>query len=285
MSTLHVDIKKEGVFRVHPVVVFSILDHHKRRKEGQDRVVGTLLGYRDGLQTIHITNSFPVPHTEDDDSVQLDMAHNQKMLELHSRVNPREKVVGWYSSSATVGMNSLTIHGMYMPYVQAPVHLTVDAELTDSRMDIKAYTAHAIAAKGKPVVTRFEEVEMYQESSEPERIAIDALINSTPDDNQSLDAPATLLSDLDNLELSLSNLLQAIEDVRAYVARVVAGEIKGDDDLCRAISHALSAVPSMDSESFERLFATHVRDLLLVVYLSNLTRAQVALADKVIGLL
>ena len=33
---------------VHPLVLLSVLDHHTRRQEGQLRVIGTLLGRRDG---------------------------------------------------------------------------------------------------------------------------------------------------------------------------------------------------------------------------------------------
>lgn len=33
---------------VHPMVLLSILDHHTRRQDGELRVIGTLLGRRDG---------------------------------------------------------------------------------------------------------------------------------------------------------------------------------------------------------------------------------------------
>ena len=50
--------------RVHPVVALSVLDHFMRRRDGQTRVIGTLLGAeKDGV--VHIKSSFPVPHTED----------------------------------------------------------------------------------------------------------------------------------------------------------------------------------------------------------------------------
>jgi hypothetical protein len=33
---------------VHPIVLLSVLDHHNRRQEGAGRVIGTLLGKREG---------------------------------------------------------------------------------------------------------------------------------------------------------------------------------------------------------------------------------------------
>ena len=55
-------------YEVRPLVIFNILDNFQRRNADQFRVVGTLLGQREG-STVVITNSFPVPHTETDDSV------------------------------------------------------------------------------------------------------------------------------------------------------------------------------------------------------------------------
>jgi JAB1/Mov34/MPN/PAD-1 ubiquitin protease len=37
---------------VHPLVLLSVLDHHTRRQEVDGRVIGTLLGRRDGNKVI-----------------------------------------------------------------------------------------------------------------------------------------------------------------------------------------------------------------------------------------
>lgn len=56
--------------KIHPVVLFSIIDHYTRRNEGQDRVIGTLLGtVRDG--EVEVRNCFPVPHNETEEQVSL----------------------------------------------------------------------------------------------------------------------------------------------------------------------------------------------------------------------
>ena len=87
--------------KVHPLVLFSILDHYTRRPETQDdgRVIGTLLGsvteMPGGRQTIEIVNSFAVPHSEKGDEVAVGQIYNKTMFALHQRVNKREQVVGW----------------------------------------------------------------------------------------------------------------------------------------------------------------------------------------------
>jgi hypothetical protein len=56
-------------YRVHPLVIFSILDHYQRRNDGQARVVGTLLGQQLEGNVIEIKQAFPVPHEEEEESV------------------------------------------------------------------------------------------------------------------------------------------------------------------------------------------------------------------------
>jgi len=61
-ESLHLDQGVDSItFKLHPVVILSILDQYKRRNEDQERVIGTLLGIRNG-SSVQITNCFPVPH-------------------------------------------------------------------------------------------------------------------------------------------------------------------------------------------------------------------------------
>ena len=41
---------------VHPLVLMHVLDHHTRRQEASGRVIGTLLGRRDG-RTVSVANN------------------------------------------------------------------------------------------------------------------------------------------------------------------------------------------------------------------------------------
>jgi hypothetical protein len=78
---------------VHPLVLLHVLDHHTRRQEANGRVIGTLLGRRDG-KTVEVTNCFAVPHAERGDEVAIGKDFNKTMLALHLRTNRKEVVVG-----------------------------------------------------------------------------------------------------------------------------------------------------------------------------------------------
>jgi translation initiation factor 3 subunit F len=79
--------------RIHPVVIFNILDHYMRRNDDH-RSIGTLVGYiHDGI--VEIRNSFPVPHTEGQ-VVAVDNEAYSNFYSLHRRVSPKDIALGWY---------------------------------------------------------------------------------------------------------------------------------------------------------------------------------------------
>lgn len=242
-------------------------------------MIGTLLGRKKGNK-IFITNCFPVPHNENEETVVVDMDYHANMLELHQRVSSNEVVVGWYSTGDKINYISSLMNDVYKEHlhesINEPVHVTVDASLSKNRMSVKAYTGKTFSVGESGVVARFESAELEFNAYESEKIGVDALINSNPDGEQ-LDAPATILSDFENLEISMGKLLDLLESCLNYVQKVQSGDIKGDLEIGAAISQAIASIPPLDPDNFN----TSIQDILMVVYLTNLTRTQIALADKI----
>jgi len=279
MSSPALHLRGAVRYKLHPVVIFSILDHYKRRDPGQERVIGTLLGERKGDE-VHISNCFRVPHAEQADEVaSVDIEYHSNMLALHAKVNPKEVVIGWFTTGDKITYLSSQIHA-YQQLTEQPVLLTVDTSLTKERLGVKAYVGKTVKVAEKSVVARFERASLEYFALEAEKIGVDALINGIPEDKR-LDAPATIMSDFEGLELSVSRLEEMLETVAKYVSSVVDGKTKGDPEIGRAISAALAAVPLVDGVAFEKMFASNMQDLLMIMYLSNMTRAQLGLADKI----
>ncbi|KAJ3287309.1 hypothetical protein HDU79_005818, partial [Rhizoclosmatium sp. JEL0117] len=59
-----------------------------------------------------------------------------------------------------------------------------------------------------------------------------------------------------------------------------SGEIPANDAIGRYLLDTVSSVPLIQSTDFEKMFNNHLQDLLMVVYLSNLTRTQLAIAQR-----
>lgn len=73
--------------KVHPVVIFAVCDAYTRRKENQERVIGSLLGTVAADGTVEVKNCYVVPHTENAETVGT-ITHLQPGISvLHGPVN------------------------------------------------------------------------------------------------------------------------------------------------------------------------------------------------------
>uniref|UniRef100_A0A6A7G4Q2 Mov34/MPN/PAD-1 family protein n=2 Tax=Hirondellea gigas TaxID=1518452 RepID=A0A6A7G4Q2_9CRUS len=269
-------------YTCEPLVVISILDHHKRRTEKQTRVIGTLLGSEDLDGNILISNCFPLIHREEEDTVSVDSEFQKQMTALHHRMNSEERIVGWYATGDRIDYNCFEIHRTYDEECSNPVMLCVDTKLSGAKLSVKAYHAATISIDpAKPLVTRFESVPFALDASQAEKIGVDVSISGRPDDKDVFDSPSSIIPDIDSLQIALADLLRDVEDLDAYVDQVVKGTIPSDPSIGREIVHALSSIPHIDARTFDKMFANNVQDLLMVVYLSSLTQTQVAIANKI----
>lgn len=274
--------------KIHPVVIFSILDHYLRRNEKQDRAIGTLLGVNhDGI--VEIKNCFPVPHIRSPEGlIELDSDFHRTMIEQHMRADPTEMIVGWYSTGSEIDMSSLYIHNSYWNEIgSSPIHLLVDLGTPeDAGLNIKAMVSghlsyssegSSLGTSGSEKTTYgflFQPVELEFEMMEEERPAIDILIKAKKNPQQ------TYLEELGNLESSIKRLGDLLQRAEEYVKGVLEGKEKEDAVIGRKLFDALSAIPKIEAQAFEKMLNNSLTDLLMVVYLSNLTRVQIAIAEK-----
>lgn len=94
------------------------------------------------------------------------------------------------------------------------------------------------------------------------------------------DRTASLISDMDHLEIAVTKLQEMLERISKYVDNVVAGNAQPNNAIGRYIMDTVSVVPKIDSAAFEKMFNSHLQDLLMVVYLANMTRTQLAVAER-----
>lgn len=280
---------------VHPLVLLSVLDHHTRRAEGAGRVIGTLLGRRDG-SSVEITNCFAVPHAERGDEVAIGKDFNRQMLALHSRADRREVVVGWYgtalpnedgSGHSSIADTSSLIHEFYAGECdEDPIHLVVDTGLDDDAINLRAYVSSPVVVAGEALANLFHEVRLSLKSSEAERICVDEMIKSQQKDGPDAEAAAAAggagdaSSSTAALKVSMTKLLEMLESASKYVDSVVEGQTPPDDAVGRQIADTLSAVPRVRPEVFDKTFADTLQDMLMVTYLTNVTKTQLTIAEK-----
>ncbi|KAK3100387.1 hypothetical protein FSP39_019123 [Pinctada imbricata] len=263
------------VCRVHPVVLFSIIDSFERRNEDAKRVIGTLLGsYEKGA--VEVTNCFAVPHNESEDEVAADLEYARNMYELHKKVNASEVIVGWYSTGSEVSEHSVLIHEYYAREAKNPVHLTVDTSLKGSKMDIKGYVSAHIGVPGKTVGCMFTPIQVDITTYEPEKVGVDIVQQGKYNPKRTVN----MLSDLTQVEKACSMLQDKLTLVLEYIDDVLAGKVPADNTTGRFLTDLVSNVPQIDAQEFDDMLNSNMKDLLMVVYLANLTRTQLALNEK-----
>eukprot|EP00002_Diphylleia_rotans_P027871 TRINITY_DN560_c0_g6_i1.p1 TRINITY_DN560_c0_g6~~TRINITY_DN560_c0_g6_i1.p1 ORF type:complete len:286 (+),score=76.96 TRINITY_DN560_c0_g6_i1:80-937(+) len=265
--------------KVHPVVLLSILDHHIRRNEDQTRVVGTLLGHVvDGV--VHIRNCFPIPSSNSGDVIHVNMDFHRSMYELYQRVSNKEVIVGWYTTGNTLDDDCVAIHELFSMTTVNPVMLLVDTQMLHEQMGISAYVSTSVTIDQKSCGVQFRQIKLDIVASVSERIGVDILTRARDSEDHKTFGSSSLMADTDRLQNTIKSVISLLDRVLAYVENVLEGKVVGSKAVGRYLVDVINKIPRIDPQAFEEMFTGNLQDLLMVVYLSNLTRTQVALADR-----
>jgi len=269
---------------IHPVVVLEVLDHFVRA-EDQDRVYGTLLGVSIDDSTIEIRSSYPVPFTTTEEgSVELNIEFHRRIYQNKLKTNPQELIVGWYSLGSQIDNNSINIHDFFWKEIgSSPVHILLDPyNITESNnLGMKGFTAQSIGVGSEKFGFVFQSIHLSLGSTLENfsKLGLDILY-SQPLLPSSTSLPKTLIKDLDSLEISIQKLYDLIQSAESYVQNVLEGKIKEDIKAGRMLWEAVSDLPRVDRGVLEKGWNNSITDLLMVVYLANLTKTQILTTEK-----
>lgn len=170
--------------------------------------------------------------------------------------------------------------------MDSPIHLVVDTSLVEDTIALKAYMSSPVTLDGEQLANLFHELKLVLKSSESERIVLDEMIKSLGDDSSSAKSNDVVENKRSNevsgssLKCSMEKLLSMLETASEYIGKVVNGEVEPDDAIGRSIADTLSSVPRIRPEAFDKMYNDSLQDLLMVTYLSNITRTQLTISEK-----
>lgn len=315
-AVIGTSVQPISVANIRPVVLFSILDHYTRRDASQTRVIGALLGSING-GAVEVTNCFGVQHAKREKEVLIQISAVNEVIALHKRVNEKEVVVGWYSTTggdlddeSPIDDFTLVVHGFFSDFAPRPIHFLVDVSLAQPKISFSAYTIASNPSRLlTDVMVPFQLLKSRLSALPEERVALHAMIPRLPSAvapaagtataaaTAAASGPSAALATAAAVEAdgvavkaeigavshTVRRLRKLLDTVLSYVDDVVAGKRAGDEGVGRAISEALASVPQFTPEAFEASFQGGVQDLLMVTYLSTLMQAQMRLAERVLG--
>jgi translation initiation factor 3 subunit F len=266
--------------------VFSILDHAVRRdiRDTQStRVIGALLGVRseDGME-VEVRNCFAIPHTENEDQVEVDVEYQKNMLALQLKASPREVLLGWYTTSLELNSFSALIQNFFASpetgtFPHPAVHLTVSTE-AGKEIQAKAYISAPVGVNAERAAESclFIPVPYEIRYGEAEKSGLELISGAKDSENRA----APVVSDIEGLERAVDQTLDLLERVSDYVNSVLDEDREPSNALGQFLMNALSLAPKVDPQDIERDFNNHIQDVLVVSYLANTIRTQIDLSQR-----
>ncbi|SPQ22124.1 2ddc56d3-52d4-4103-89ca-bede5705d1e0 [Thermothielavioides terrestris] len=271
---------------IQPQAVFSVIDHATRRdiRDTQStRVIGALVGTRseDGSE-VEVRSTFAIPHTENEDQVEVDVEYQKNMLALTLKASPRETLLGWYTTSHELNSFSALIQNFFASpetgtFPHPAVHLTISTE-PGAPIETKTYISAPVAVSPERAAESclFVEVPHKLLFSDAERAALGTVTAAAESETRA----APVASDLESLAQALEAVSDLLERVSGYVGEVLDEERDGSHALGQYLMNALSLAPKVSSTQIEHDFNNHIQDVLMVSYLANTIRTQIDLAQR-----
>ncbi|KAJ3874456.1 maintenance of mitochondrial structure and function-domain-containing protein [Lentinula edodes] len=262
---------------VHPLVLLSVADHHARAvsRNTNKRVIGVLLGQDNG-KTINVANSFGIPFEEDEkDSKTWFLDHNyiEGMYEMFKKVNAKERLIGWYHTGPKLRASDQEINDLFKRFIARPIMVIVDVRPETVGIPTDAYFAvEEIKDDGTETRKTFLHCPSAIEAEEAEEIGVEHLLRDIKDSTTT-----TLATRVSEQLSSLRGLQSRLSDVQKYLADVAAGTMPVNHQIVYHLQDALNLLPDLADADTTQSFATSTNDELLVVYLSSLLRAVIAL--------
>lgn len=193
----------------------------------------------------------------------------------YRKVNAKEIMVGWYSSSPSIKANDLQIHALIRKYCPNPVLVNVNVKPKDVGIPTESYMTTLQLREGKEV---YEFVNLPCEIGgiESEVMVVEHLLRDVKDATVS-----SLSHTIREKVQSLRGLQDKLQNIEDYLKQVEEGKLPFKSDILCQIQLMFNLLPNIHTTQVHEAFNSVVSDNMLSVYLSALTRSVIALDDLV----
>ncbi|KAJ3343411.1 proteasome regulatory particle subunit [Entophlyctis luteolus] len=267
---------------VHPLVLLSAVDHFFRvANNTSKRVVGVLLGQVVG-DKVNVANSYALPFEEDDKDPNvwfLDHNYHEAMYDMCKKVNAKEKMIGWYHTGPKLRPSDLKINELFKRYVPNPVLVIIDVRPGTTGIPTDAYfSVEEVHDDGTATTKTFAHIPSVIEAEEAEEIGVEHLLRDIKDT-----AVGTLSTQITDQLESLKGLHARLAEISGYLEKVLTHKLPVNHQILYNLQDILNLLPNLDGADVKKGFAVTTNDEMLVVYLSSLVRAVVALHGLVLN--
>ena len=204
----------------------------------------------------------------------------------------RERMIGWYHTGPKLRASDQEINDLFKKFIARPVMVIVDVRPQALGMPTDAYfaveeikdvsagngivtqvlTLHVLVKDGTETRKTFLHVPSAIEAEEAEEIGVEHLLRDIKDSTTT-----TLATRVSEQVASLHGLQSRLSDVQKYLVEMAAGRVPVNHQIVYHLQDALNLLPDLSDTVTTQSFASSTNDSMLVVYLSSLLRAVIAL--------
>jgi translation initiation factor 3 subunit F len=212
------------------------------------------------------------------------------MYSFHKRINKKEKIVGWYTTTTAEGVllndNSSLIQNFYSSECENPVHLVVDTTLAGEDMGVRGFLSQSMILGESNLANKFLEIKVDLEVTDSEATCLYHMINAqNADPFVESEVIAVVPDQRDSVHAAMKKLLVVLDDVQRYVDNVVDGSAQPIAEYGMKIADAIGALQSVRPDEFHTILQDKIQDLLMVSYITTLTQTQLAISAKINAIL
>lgn len=146
-------------------------------------------------------------------------------------------------------------------------------------MGLKAYVCVQLGVPNGKQGCMFTPVSIEVTSYDPEVFGLH-LCQKTMGPNATRSRTVSPMLDLAQVSEAGSKMAVLLDQVLNYVEDVLANRIEPDNAVGRSLLNLVNSVPHMSNEQFSEMFNSNVKDLLMVITLSQLLKTQLQLNEK-----
>jgi translation initiation factor 3 subunit F len=224
--------------------------------------------------------------------------YHKRMYDFYRRINKREQIVGWFSTTTPEGefINDTTylFNNWYAERCKRPIFVVVDTTLSSESFHIRAYQGKSLYLNASPVnnasddffANLFVELKVIQEFSEAESTCLYHMINYQAKPAwKDCEIVSLIPSERERIQMSIEKLLQVIDALLVYIDQVLAGKAHGYAEVGMKVSDIIGSMSTISAENLAAVYRDKTHDLLMVSYLSSLAKTQVLLSEQLNSIL
>jgi translation initiation factor 3 subunit F len=213
------------------------------------------------------------------------------MYSFHRRINKKEKIVGWYTTTTAEGVllndNSSLIQNFYSSECENPVHLVVDTTLAGEDIGVRGFMSQSMILGDSNLANKFLEIKVDLEVTDSEATCLYHMITAqnTTEAFAESEVVAIVPDQRDSVHGAMKKLLVVLDEVQRYVDGVVDGSAAPMAEYGMKIADAIGALQTVRPEEFHTVLQEKIQDLLMVSYISTLAQTQLTISAKINAIL